>query len=77
MTTHNDLKPVKLCFEHIGGKLGAMLMEAFVENGWIAKTNAGDKHFHITDIGQQELTNLGVDLTKIKRKEWEYDKTFC
>jgi hypothetical protein len=75
MTIANDLKPVKVRFEHIEGKLGKMLMETFVENGWIAKTDTGHKHFHITGTGQQEFTKLGLDLTKLTRKEWEYDRT--
>ena len=75
MTIANDLKPVKIRFEHIEGKLGKMLMETFVENGWIAKSNARAKDFCITDTGQQEFTKLGLDLTKLTRKEWEYDRT--
>ena len=30
-------KPAKMCYEHIGGKLGQLLVENFTEKGWIAK----------------------------------------
>jgi hypothetical protein len=61
-----EIKPAKLCFEHIGGKLGMLLMEAFIEKEWIAKINPKDKHYYITDKGQKELTKWGLDLSKIK-----------
>jgi hypothetical protein len=32
-------KTAKTCYEHIGGKLGQLLLEQFVEKGWIAKEN--------------------------------------
>lgn len=58
-----------MCFGHIGGKLGKMLMETFVDKGWIEKDNPTDKHFFITDKGQKEFTKLGLDLSQIKSEE--------
>ncbi|TDE07968.1 ArsR family transcriptional regulator [Dyadobacter psychrotolerans] len=63
------IKPAKVCFEHIGGKLGNLLLEAFVEKGWIAKVNPDDKHYYITDIGQEEFTKFGIDLSLIKSEK--------
>ena len=58
--------PAKICYSHIGGKLGLLLLEKFVEKGWIEKENPKAKHFYITDKGQKEFSKLGVDLTQIK-----------
>ncbi len=65
MATTKEIKPVKLCYEHIGGKLGMLLMECFIEKGWIMKTDE-EKLFYITDKGQKEFTKLGIDLSQIK-----------
>jgi DNA-binding PadR family transcriptional regulator len=62
-------KPAKLCYEHIGGKLGQLLKDTFAEKGWIAKSKPTDKHFYITDLGQKEFVKLGVDLTQIKEED--------
>jgi len=59
-------KPAKTCYNHIGGKLGALILEQFIEKSWIAKENPGDKHFFITDEGQKEFAKLGLDLSQIK-----------
>ncbi|GAA3748159.1 hypothetical protein GCM10022422_35890 [Flavobacterium ginsengisoli] len=60
------IKPAKKCYEHIGGKLGELLLETFAAKKWIAKNNSTDKHFYITELGEKEFTKLGVDLNKIK-----------
>jgi hypothetical protein len=62
-------KPAKMCYEHIGGKLGQQLAVTFAEKGWISKKNPADKHFYITDLGQKEFTKLGIDVSEIKPEE--------
>jgi predicted transcriptional regulator len=64
-----SVKPAKMCYEHIGGKLGQLLVENFADKGWIAKNKTADKHFYITDLGEKEFGKLGVDLSKIKSEE--------
>jgi len=66
METKNALKPAKKCYSHIGGKLGELLLETFAGKKWIAKNEASDKHFYITELGEKEFAKLGIDLTKIK-----------
>ncbi|MBP2615003.1 ArsR family transcriptional regulator [Chryseobacterium jejuense] len=61
-----ERKPAKPCYEHIGGKLGQLLLEQFVEKGWIAKDHPADRNYYITDKGQEEFTKLGLDLSQIK-----------
>lgn len=62
-------KPAKMCYEHIGGKLGQLLAVSFTEKGWIAKNNILDKHFYITDLGEKEFTKLGIDISEIKSEK--------
>lgn len=61
-------KPAKACYSHLGGKLGTLLLENFIAKKWIAKDNASDKHFYITDLGTAEFTKLGIDLSEIKEE---------
>ena len=65
----SKIKPAKMCYEHIGGKLGQLLAITFAEKGWIAKKNPTDKHFYITEIGLKEFAKLGVDISEIKLEE--------
>lgn len=58
-------KPAKLCYEHIGGKLGSLLLEHFITNGWLAKEDVKDKNFYITEKGTQEFSRMGIDLSQI------------
>lgn len=65
----NEHRPAKTCFSHIGGKLGMLLMEQFIEKGWIVKENSNAKHFYITEIGEREFAKLGVDISQIKQEK--------
>jgi predicted transcriptional regulator len=60
-------KPAKTCYSHLGGKLGALLLEQFIEKGWIAKEQDLDKNYYITAKGEEEFAKLGVDLSEIKK----------
>lgn len=64
-----EIKPAKTCFEHIGGKLGMLLLYNFVDKGWIAKDNPSNKDFYITEKGHEEFTKLGIDLSQIKSEK--------
>lgn len=66
MDQSTDRKPAKICYEHIGGKLGQLLLEQFVMKGWIAKDAPTDRNYYITEKGLEELTKLGLDLSRIK-----------
>ena len=62
-------KPAKMCYEHIGGKLGQLLVENFAEKGWIAKNKATDKNYYITDLGQEQFEKLGINISQIKSED--------
>lgn len=66
MTATKGVKPAKRCFGHIGGKLGELLLETFIEKKWIAKESPEKKHFYITEKGQEEFARMGLDLSQIK-----------
>lgn len=61
-------KPAKMCYEHIGGKLGMLLADTFINKGWIARQAETDKHFYVTPEGEKELTKLGIDMAQIKEE---------
>ena len=54
----------KMCFSHIGGKLGTRLMDRFEEMGWIEHDTA-TKHFHITPKGEKGFKDLGVETSDL------------
>lgn len=58
-------KPAKLCYEHLGGKLGELLLEQLLEKGWLARKD-DDKALYITDKGVVEFTKFGINLAMIK-----------
>ncbi len=66
MKIKTETKHAKLCYEHIGGKLGSLLLERFISTGWLAKEKAGEKDFYITEKGVEGFTKLGIDLSLIK-----------
>jgi hypothetical protein len=68
MAKEKEFIPAKTCFSHIGGKLGTLLMESFIDKGWITKSTLDEKHFHITPKGVKEFSKLGIDLSQIKRE---------
>lgn len=69
MNTKSSIKPAKKCYEHLGGKLGELLLETFADKKWIAKKESADKHFYITELGEKEFKKLGLDLSKIKSED--------
>lgn len=58
-------KPAKACYNHIGGKLGELLLEMFVDQGWVQKNNPADKYYFITEKGEAEFSKIGLDLSQI------------
>ncbi len=69
MPKQTGRKPVKTCYEHIGGKLEILLLEQFISKGWIEKSDTKDKLFYITGKGQKEFAKLGVDISQIKSEK--------
>ncbi len=57
--------PVKLCYSHIGGRLGSMLTEHYVQKGWIKQSPDNERLFYVTVKGKKCFTELGLDLSII------------
>lgn len=62
-------KPAKTCYSHIGGKLGELLLDVFVDKKWMAKKHQSDKHYYITEEGKKGFKRMGVDISGIKDEE--------
>ncbi|MCL4458684.1 MAG: hypothetical protein M1136_07270 [Chloroflexi bacterium] len=62
----------KSCYGHLGGKLGDLLFKRMIELKWFRpieeKTNVYGiaKRYEITEKGDQELSKLGIDLSKLE-----------
>jgi hypothetical protein len=69
MSIKKEAIPAKLCYTHIGGKLGILLMETFINKGWLAKKSVTSKNFYVTEKGKKEFIKLGLDLSQIELDE--------
>ncbi len=63
--TTKKIIPVKACYGHIGGRLGNLLMEQFIENGWIQPVTGNDRLYYVTFQGKTAFTQMGIDLSLI------------
>lgn len=57
--------PAKPCYTHIGGKLGALLLERFITKGWLEKDDATVPNYYITENGKIAFAEMGIDLSLI------------
>ncbi|HYF93688.1 MAG TPA: hypothetical protein VD969_15850 [Symbiobacteriaceae bacterium] len=65
--TFSRRKPVAFCterrganhFDHLGGHLGALVRQHFLEQGWLTAANG---ELALTPAGEELLQQLGVDL---------------
>ena len=60
MKNNDKVKSAKLCYEHIGGKLGKLLLEVLITKGWQAKTDPSDRDLYITELGESQLTAFAL-----------------
>lgn len=66
MNRTTEKKQAKLCYEHLGGKLGELLLQSFIAKGWLMRDELGKKDFYITEEGVKGFNELGVDLSQLK-----------
>lgn len=62
--------PAKLCYSHLGGKLGSLLLEQFIAKGWLDKEPGTDRRYFITESGIEAFTQIGIDLSVIKPEDF-------
>ena len=63
--------PVKLCYSHVGGRLGSLLTELYLEKVWIKQTEENERMYYITPKGKKSFTDLGIDLSLIPEESIE------
>jgi DNA-binding transcriptional ArsR family regulator len=59
-TKAHALRQARSCYDHLAGRLGVAVADAFVGRGWAEAS--GDTGFLLRDVGRRELAALGVDL---------------
>lgn len=50
------------CYDHLGGKLGNLVFEKFIELEWIKPEEGKSTVYEITEKGSQELAKIGIKL---------------
>ena len=50
------------CYGHLGGKLGARLLERFLELEWIQLEEGKTTVYEITEKGQKGFKKLGISI---------------
>ena len=63
--TPQKIVPVKLCYSHIGGRLGSMLTEHYIQKGWIKQSADNERLFYVTAKGKKIFTDMGIDISLI------------
>lgn len=52
----------KRCYDHLGGKLGAALLEFLVSQKWIERRAGASTTYAVTKAGYEEFAKLGLKL---------------
>lgn len=50
------------CYDHLGGKLGAMLLEFLIVNEWICLDEGKSTVYVLTSKGEKELDSIGLKI---------------
>lgn len=58
------LREARTCYDHLAGRLGVALADAFERQGLLEPDGA--ERYRLTDAGRTQLIALGVDLTGLK-----------
>ena len=48
------------CYDHLGGKLGALLFERYITLGWIELEEDKATVYRVTDEGRAQFARLGL-----------------
>jgi DNA-binding transcriptional ArsR family regulator len=59
------IKIARTCYDHLAGKLGVALTEAFIEKGYLVEA---DEDFTVTDRGENYFHEFGIELDSLRRK---------
>lgn len=50
------------CYDHLGGRLGAALLELYLKNGWIVQEPGKTGAYRLTAEGRRAFAGLGLEL---------------
>jgi len=74
VTTPNELRAARTCYDHIAGALGVQFHDRFRKLGWLAERSAMDDAYDLTPRGTKALEALGIDVaaTRKLRRRFAY-----
>jgi predicted transcriptional regulator len=61
MKINKEVKGRK-CYDHLGGKLGAILLNNLLENNWIQLEDDKTTVYIVTEKGKNEFKKMGITL---------------
>lgn len=50
------------CYDHLGGKLGAMLLDLFIANEWICLAEGKSTVYILTPKGEKAFAEIGLKI---------------
>ena len=50
------------CYDHLGGKLGAILLNNLLENNWIELEEDKTTVYIVTEKGKEKLKKMGIEI---------------
>jgi predicted transcriptional regulator len=56
------------CYDHLGGKLGAALLEFYLSQGWIELDEEKSTVYAITEKGYEEFEKIGLHIERGNEK---------
>jgi DNA-binding transcriptional ArsR family regulator len=59
------LRSARTCYDHLAGRFGVALLDAFLEHRWLVRSSPG---YSVTASGQRTLRSAGVDVNALKRQ---------
>ncbi|MDR2021166.1 MAG: hypothetical protein LBQ14_10440 [Treponema sp.] len=61
MEKNKEIKGRK-CYDHLGGKLGSILLNSLLENNWIELGRNKITIYIVTEKGKKEFKKIGIEL---------------
>jgi DNA-binding transcriptional ArsR family regulator len=59
------LRSARTCYDHLAGRLGVALLEAFLEHRWLVRSSTG---YSVTPTGRRTLRSAGVNIDPLVRQ---------
>jgi len=60
-----DLRPARMCYDHLAGGLGVALAQAMTAEGYLEPV---ERDFHVTVAGQRFLAELEIDVAAVAKQ---------